>query len=191
MFFNIPSTLAAGLWSKYSSAFFYQFEHLGDTRPSGQHFLKPLPLVGKKNSKGYIAHGDDLAFLFNVHDVFGNRINETELKSKRDLDTRKNFIKLILQFAYLNSTNSQLAINEQKLQSFREDSSSFIRISDKLTFDTNFRLCELSVYGTPFKARQKLSCDFLSAGIKKIPLVSKANDIILSGGGGKKKFGII
>jgi hypothetical protein len=188
IFFNVPSTLAASLWCKFSSAFFYQFEHVADAPVGGKNFLAPLPLIGKKSSKGFVAHGDELSFLFDAHDVYGNRINGTELKTQRDKDARRNFIKLILQFAYLNSTDSQLSLNEQTLQTFQPDSTSFIRVSDKLAFDSNFRFCQLSMLGTAFKATQKVSCEFLSESLKKLPLVAKASDVI-SGGG--KKFGIV
>jgi hypothetical protein len=182
IFFNIPATLTAGLWSKYSSTFFYQFEHIGDAPAGGKLLLKPLPLLGKKSSQGFVAHGDELSFLFDVYDINGNRINGTELKTQRDKDARRNFIKLILQFAHLNSTSSQLSLNEEIVNTFQPNSTSFIRVSDKLTLDTNFRFCQLSVFGVPFEATQKLSCEFLSENIKKLPLTG-----VLSGGG--KKFG--
>ncbi|KAG5679081.1 hypothetical protein PVAND_008676 [Polypedilum vanderplanki] len=188
IFFNIPSTLTANLWSKFSNAYFYQFEHIADASIGGRTFLKLLPLVGKKKSKGFVAHGDELSFLFDVCDIYGNPINGTELKTQRDKDARKNFIKLILQFAYLNSTHSQLSLNEQILQTFRAESTSFIRVSDKLNFDTNFRFCQLSMFGVPFEATQKISCEFLSENVQKLPLAKKATDIVTSGG---KKLGFV
>lgn len=188
MFFNIPCVLTATLWTKYSSAFFYQFEHIGEASPSGKYFLKPLPIVSKNNSKGLVAHGDELGYLFDVYDVFGNRINETELKSPRDQEARANFIKLVLKFAYINaSLSNQLTFDDQILQAFQADSTSFVKITDKISFDKDFRFCQLSVFGTPLKVTKKISCEFLMEGLKKINLIPKANEII-SGGGKKLGF---
>jgi hypothetical protein len=84
VFFNIPSFLAADFWGKFSPSFLYQFKYLGDNSVGGKAFLKPLPLVGKNTQKSSknVGHGDDLAYLFNPCDVFGNRINGTEVTLK-------------------------------------------------------------------------------------------------------------
>ena len=79
VFFNFPSVMTADLWGKWSSAFFYQFEHSGDAQPSGKLFLRPLPIVSKSSTKGLVAHGDELGYLFDVYDVFGNRIPGSEV----------------------------------------------------------------------------------------------------------------
>lgn len=147
-----------------------------------------MPLVSKQKSKGFVAHGDDLGYLFDAHDIYGNRINGTELKSVRDHETRKNFIKIIQTFAYANSSQAQLTFDNQILKPFRVDSTSFIKISDKLSLENDFRFCQLSIYGAPLKATQQISCKFISENIKKIPSIPKINDVL--GGGGGKKFGV-
>lgn len=177
VFFNVPTVMTAELWGKFSSAFFYQFDHVGDSESSGRHFLKPLPLVSKRQSKGMVAHGDDLGFLFDVYDVFGKRINSTGVKSARDQQARRNFISLITKFAYINATHSEFKITEQIFAPFRADGSSFIKVSDKLSLDKDFRFCQLSMWGAPLKATQKISCEFLSESLKKIPTIPKAKDV--------------
>lgn len=186
VFFNIPITVTANLWSKYAEAFFYQFEHVGDLQASGKYFLKPLPLVSKEISKGFVSHGDELLYLFQAHDVFGIRINGTELKTVRDKEARKNMIKVMTQFAYMNQSNNQVSLNGQLLDSFRENSTNYLKISDRIGFDKNFKFCQLSVLGASFQPTQKTSCEVLSEHLKKIPLVPKVNEII---GGAGKKFG--
>lgn len=195
VFFNIPSVFAAELWGKFSSSFFYHFDHHGDSPPSGRHFLKPLPLISKHKSKGFVAHGDDLAYLFDVHDIYGNKINGTELKSLRDIETRRNYIKLIQVFAATttttsNSSQSQLTFDNQILKPFRLDSTSFIKISEKISIQTDFRFCQLSIYGAPLKSSQQISCKFLSENIKKIPTIPKINNVLGGNGDGGKKFGV-
>jgi carboxylesterase type B len=185
LFFNIPCTLTANLWGKFSPAFFYQFDHVGEISASGKYFYKSMPIASKRNSKELVAHGDELAYLFDVHDIFGNRINETILKSVRDQETRKNIIELVTQFSSFNSTQSQFTFQNQMLQTFIGDSSSYLRISDKSFFEKDFRFCQLSIFGAPLKATQKVSCEFVKEGLKKINIVSSANEIV----SGKKIFG--
>lgn len=145
-------------------------------------------MISKHKSKGFVAHGDDLGFLFDAHDIYGNRINGTDLKTARDQETRKNFIKIIQTFAYANATQAQLTFDNQNvLQPFRADSTSFIKISEKISLENDFRFCQLSIYGAPLKATQQMSCKFLAENIKKISVIPKINEAL---GGGGKKFGI-
>lgn len=178
VFFNVPSIMSAQLWGKWSSAFFYQFDHVSDAKPSGKRFLKPLPLV-KGNAKGMSAHGDELGFLFDVYDVFGNKAEDGELKTARDKKARKNFMELIVKFAYLNTTQSEFKINDQLITPFKADANNFIKVSENFGFLKDFRYCQLSLWGAPLKASQKVSCEFLSEGLKKLPMVP--NTGILSG----------
>lgn len=185
-FFNVPSIMTAELWGKFSSAFFYQFDHVGDSTGSGKKFLKPLPLVAKGDSKNMIAHGDELGFLFDIYDVMGNRINSTGVTTERDQKARKNFIDVVTSFAYINSTQSDLKLGDKILAPFRADGSRFIKVSDKLSIEKDFRFCQLSMWGAPLKASQKISCEFLSEGLKKIPFVQKPSEFAGTIGG--KKF---
>lgn len=179
--------MTADLWGKYSSAFFYQFNHVSDSESSGKNFLKPLPLVSKRSSK-MIAHGDELGFLFDINDVFGNKINGTSLKSTRDKNARKNFIEIIQKFAYFNSNVTEYKVGNNIFSPFRAASSNFIKISEKIELEKDFRFCQLSLWGAPLQASQKISCEFLSEGLKKISLVPKLGPGMLGGGG---KFGLL
>lgn len=181
VFFNVPQVMTAQIWGKGSSAFFYQFDHVGDSRSSGKQFLKPLPLVSKRDSKGMTAHGDDLGFLFDIYDIFGNRINGTELNTPRDKTARRNFIDLIVKFAYVNSTQ-QLKLNDQILSPFRADAINFIKISETLSIQKDFRFCQLSLWGAPVKATQQVSCKFLSEGLSAL---TKPKDLPALIGGNK------
>lgn len=129
--------------------------------------------------KNKVAHGDELGFLFNIRDVFGNIINDTNLKTKEDEQARQNFIDLIVNFAYLNSTKSEFRLGDQILKSFRADSSNFIKISNKISLGKDFRFCELSLWGAPLKASQKLTCDFPKAINNELSKISETKDNIL------------
>jgi carboxylesterase type B len=185
VFFNVPSVLAADLWGKFSSAFFYNFDYHGDSGSGGRNFLKPLPLLSKQKAKGFVAHGDDLAYLFDARDIYGNQINGSELKSPRDQEVRNNFIKIIHSFAYMNETQNKLTIDNQILSAFRADSTSFMKVSKTIDLEKNFRFCQLSVLGAPLKATQEMSCKFLSENLKILSQVPKLNEI-----NNNKKFGL-
>lgn len=180
MFFNLPTVLTADLWGKFSESFFYQFDREGSSKRSGKLLLKPLPLVSRGEMKNKVAHGDELGFLFNIRDVFGNKINGTELTTEDDKRTRQNFVELITNFAYLNSEKSELRLKNQIIKPFRADSSNFVKISEKISLDKDFRFCELSLLGVPLKATQKITCDFPKSIANEFSKVSDTKNNILN-----------
>ena len=168
--------ITADLWGKKSPSFFYQFDHVGDAESSGKKFLRPLHLVSKANSKGKAAHGDELGYLFEVNDIWGNKINGTSLKSSRDKKARQNLISLIQNFAYFNANSSNFKVGNQIVSTFSAQATNFIKVSEKLGFEKNFRFCQLSIYGAPLKSAQKVSCDFLVDGLNKISMLPKVEN---------------
>lgn len=188
VFFNIPSVMTADLWSKYSPAFFYQFNHVG-SESSGKKLLKPLPLVSKRDSKTMTAHGDELGYLFNINDVFGNKINETSPKTVSEKKAGKNLIEMIQEFAYFNTNVTDFKIGNQIAGPFQTHSSNFIKVSETIDFGKDFRFCQLSLWGAPLVSAQKISCEFLSEGLKKLSIIPKPKDI--GGMFGGNKFGFV
>lgn len=68
----MPALLTAQTWSKVAPAYLYSFEYAGKTKTSGSTFLNGLPLVANdKKTDDKIAHGDELAYLFDARDIFG------------------------------------------------------------------------------------------------------------------------
>lgn len=177
VFFNLPSVLAADLWG---NAFFYQFEQSSESA-SGKSMLRPLPLVAKNRPKGKVAHGDDLGFLFNICDVFGKRINGSELKSQEDKQTRKKFVELLTNFAYLSESKKEFSVGGAILKPFRADETNYIKISNKMKLEKDFRFCELSLWGAPLKSAQKITCDFSKTLTSQITKVGDAaGDVVKS-----------
>lgn len=169
--------ITADLWGKKSPSFFYQFDHVGDTESSGKKFLRPLPLVSKTSSNGKTSHGDELGFLFEINDIWGNKINGTSKKSSRDKKARQNFITLIQNFAYFNANSSSFKVGNQIVSAFSAQASNFIKVSEKLDFEKNFRFCQLSLYGAPLKSAQKVSCEFLVDGLKNFATLPKVENL--------------
>jgi hypothetical protein len=60
---------------------------------------------------------------------------------------------------------------EIKNCSFRAKSSNLSRISEKFSFEQDFRFCKLSVWGVPLHASEKISCVLLFESLKIIQTV--------------------
>lgn len=82
--FNLPALLTTQAWAKIAPSFLYCFEHIGQTVGRGSHFLSGLPIVssqlGDTEHNVHAAHGDDLAFLFDTHDLFGQSVQGAEVR---------------------------------------------------------------------------------------------------------------
>lgn len=77
-FFNLPAVLTVNEWSKKAPSFLYSFEYSGK-KSRGKNFLSGLPLVTKSSNQkaNAVAHGDELGYIFDSRDVFGNPINDS------------------------------------------------------------------------------------------------------------------
>lgn len=137
--FNLPTILTAQTWTKMAPAYVYSFEHVSQKTVRGATFLKGLPIVGNtKPTNNTVAHGDELAFLFDARDIFGKHIqNNNNALDATDSKVRDTFSNLITQFAYLNSGNG--GKNKGIFQEFESDQSNFIRIAQDTKIDNDFR----------------------------------------------------
>lgn len=76
--FNLPALLLAQTWGKIAPSFLYSFEFYGN-KSSGTKFLAGLPIVSMKNDTNtdekYVSHGDELGYLFDLRDLFGNPLD--------------------------------------------------------------------------------------------------------------------
>lgn len=81
--FNLPAMLTAQTWSKVAPAYLYSFEYSGSTKLRGKSFLNGLPLVSTADRKeeNVVAHGDELAFLFDARDLFGKPYKNSQVGS--------------------------------------------------------------------------------------------------------------
>lgn len=66
-------------------SFLYSFEHVGQIAGRGSHFLSGLPIVANFQLPGderneHAAHGDELAFLFDTRDLYGQAIQGAEVR---------------------------------------------------------------------------------------------------------------
>lgn len=132
--FNLPAILTAQTWTKVAPAYLYSFEHVGQSN-RGATFLRGLPIVANtKPANDTVAHGDELAYLFDAHDIFGKNLTNANDLDESDQQVRNTFSKLLVNFAYLNHTKKTDTFKE-----FKSDQSNFIRIGKEAVLDKDFR----------------------------------------------------
>lgn len=133
--FNLPALLTTQLWAKLAPAFLYSFEHIGKSSNRGSTFLNGLPIVGNTKSTNdtpkTVAHGDELAYLFDARDIFGKSISTmANALDADDAKVRETFSNLITQFVNLNGGREKPSDTKTKslFSNFKSDESNFIRI---------------------------------------------------------------
>ena len=164
--FNLPAILTAQSWSKLTTTYFYSFEHKSNVA-KGSYFLKGLPLVnGTSLNEEAVAHGDELGILFEARDIYGNLIPEAQIKSDEDLKARKAFIRLITKFAYMNSSTQ--TEKETIFQPFSTKGTPYLKIGQDLEMKSDFRFCQMRLWGAQLESLKTISCKFLSEGLEGI-----------------------
>ncbi|KAH8293279.1 hypothetical protein KR018_007153 [Drosophila ironensis] len=159
--FNLPAVLTTQVWSKLAPAFMYSFEYNG-TKSKGINFLRGLPIVSQSASDKpeTVGHGDEIGYMFDANDIFGNPLEEARLTSQEDLKVRNNLIDLLLQFANRDSDKGGKG-GKSLFQSVTGKATPFIKIHTKVETSNDFRFCELSVLGASLSPLSSTSCEGL------------------------------
>lgn len=134
--FNLPAIMMAQTWTKAAPAFLYSFEHIGKSGNRGSTFLKGLPIVANAQpANNTVAHGDELAYLFDARDIFGKNLTNATTLDQTDRKVRDSFSNLIAKFASFNRDSKDKGIFQQ----FKADQSNFIRIGQETVLGKDFR----------------------------------------------------
>lgn len=158
-------------------SFLYSFEYLG-TSGRGYHFLNGLPIVSKNKIDKTVAHGDELIYLFDAFDLFGNPIEEAKINSESDQRARETFVKVIAEFSRFREDSPP---KKQGLFSvFSPKGSPFIKIGEKAALENDFHFCGLSIWGATPEAIQTTSCSSLADGLKGITGLAKGLTNVLN-----------
>nr|NP_001259865.1 uncharacterized protein Dmel_CG5397, isoform B [Drosophila melanogaster]NP_608591.1 uncharacterized protein Dmel_CG5397, isoform A [Drosophila melanogaster]AAF51389.1 uncharacterized protein Dmel_CG5397, isoform A [Drosophila melanogaster]AAL28166.1 GH04232p [Drosophila melanogaster]AGB92402.1 uncharacterized protein Dmel_CG5397, isoform B [Drosophila melanogaster] len=154
--FNLPAVLTTQVWSRLAPAFMYSFEYNG-TKSKGINFLKGLPIVSETahDKPETVGHGDEIGYMFDANDIFGNPMEETRLTSAEDLKVRNNLIDLLVKFA---NKDKEEGGKSSIFQSVTGKATPFIKIDTKLQTSNDFRFCELSVLGASLSPLSSTSC---------------------------------
>lgn len=143
----------------------YSFEYNG-SRSKGIHFLRGLLIVSEyadnMNSE-VVAHGDELGYMFDANDLFGNPIPEAQLIDSDDLKVRQNFIGMLVEFAKSFGKNSKKeSTGETLFKSVVGQEVPFIKVDADISANSDFRFCELSVLGASLTPLTSTTCQGLS-----------------------------
>ncbi len=94
-----------------------------------------------------------------------------------------------MKFAYFNESQG-LKITDKIMSTFSSDKNSFISIGEELGINNDFRFCQLSLWGANLKSAQKITCEFLGDGLKKLENAVKSVPSSIGGvvSGGIKKI---
>lgn len=162
--FNLPAVLTTQVWSKLAPAYMYSFEYNG-TRSKGINFLRGLPIVSEsaQDKPETVAHGDELGYMFDANDIFGNPLPEARLTSSDDLKVRRNLIDMLVQFAKGTGEGSKGAEGvgggvSKLFKSVTGGGTPFIKVNTQLEAASDFRFCELSVLGASLSPLTSTSC---------------------------------
>ncbi|EDW11343.1 carboxylesterase 1E [Drosophila mojavensis] len=161
--FNLPAVLTTQVWSKLAPAYMYSFEYNG-TKSKGIHFLHGLPIVAEQaqSRPELVAHGDELGYMFDANDIFGEPLLETRLTDEQDLKVRKNLIDMLLQFAQPKEEQKE-GVTAKLFQSISSKGTPFIKVDTQLEAASDFRFCELSVLGASLSPLSSTSCAALGS----------------------------
>ncbi|XP_022226607.2 carboxylesterase 1E [Drosophila obscura] len=209
--FNLPAVLTTQVWSKLAPAFMYSFDYNG-TKSKGINFLRGLPIVSQtaNDKPETVGHGDELGYMFDANDIFGEPLLETRLTSAEDLQVRHNLIDMLVQFAKQGSgdgksgSGSGSGSGSSLFQSVTGKATPFIKIHTRLETSNDFRFCELSVLGASLSPLSSTSCAGLGSLLgqlggglgqtiggagQKLGLADAGQKLGLGGGGQKLGLG--
>nr|AID61343.1 esterase [Calliphora stygia] len=168
--FNLPAVLTTQVWSKIAPAFMYSFEYNG-TISKGINFLRGLPIVAdtKNDNPEVVAHGDELGYMFDCNDIFGNPLPETRLTSEEDLKVRSNLIGMITKFAKNFKEDSKIGqFSDNLFKSVTGKGTPFIKVDTDISADSDFRFCELSLFGASLSPVTSTSCEGLGSVLSSL-----------------------
>lgn len=143
----------------------YSFEYNGTTS-KGINFLRGLPIVAdtKNTNPEIVAHGDELGYMFDCNDVFGNPIPEARLTSEQDLKVRSNLIGMIVKFAKEFKEDTKIGqFSDNIFKSVTGKGTPFIKVDTDISADSDFRFCELSLFGASLSPVTSTSCEGLGS----------------------------
>lgn len=164
--FNLPAVLSAETWGKKAPAFLYSFEHRSKVA-NGYNFLRGLPVVSEEKNDNFTSHGDDLGYIFKCNDIFGKPIKGAEITSEEDRKVQKHLIGLLTRFAKISSAED--VKKDGFLPSFGQKKGvPYIKITEKLEIQENFRFCELSLWGAPLEAVKSTTCEGLGKTLSAV-----------------------
>ncbi|XP_059608171.1 venom carboxylesterase-6 [Phlebotomus argentipes] len=162
IFFSIPMIFTAEFWSHTAQSFIYSFDFLSKSKlPGGEIFLPQLALTQGVRVAGNVAHGDELIFLFEPRDVFGNSLgNFSASFAPADEKVRRDFTEMIVKFTRIGD-DGENSTDVSIFMPFTTKKLPYIEISDTISLKDNFRICSLINFGGIFSFVDNIQCEIV------------------------------
>lgn len=120
--------------------------------------------------KDTVAHGDELAYVFDVNDIYGNSLESNNLPLREDdQKVRDIFTQIIADFARTGNVRLQ----EREVQPFSSKMNNFIQIKPKPVLASDFKYCEMALWCNLAERLKSTTCSFLKALDTQIKNVEK------------------
>lgn len=111
-----------------------------------------------ENVDDTIAHGDDLAYLFEARTLDGEPIDDLEEFTDEDSKVRDIFTQMIATFA----KTGKITIGNENFASFSGDFNNYIQVVPKPKTASNFRFCQMALWAGLAQRLQSTTCQFLN-----------------------------
>lgn len=125
-----------------------------------------------------VTHGDELAYLFDVNDIYGNSLESNMPLNEDDQKVRDIFTQMIADFA----KSGRIHLQEREVQPFSSKMNNFIQIKPKPILANDFKYCEMALWCNIAERLKSTACSFLQAFNTQIKNVEKVVGEVLQGG---------
>lgn len=106
---------------------------------------------------GIVSHGDDLPYLFDVHDIHGKSLESNTPINEEDERVRNIFTQMIADFA----RHGKLRLDNHEVSPFSSLTNNFIQVKPKPVFANQFRFCEMALWCGITERLKSDACKFL------------------------------
>lgn len=125
-----------------------------------------------------VTHGDELAYLFDVNDIYGNSVeSENAPLTKDDQKVRDIFTQMVADFA----RTGKVRIENRDVSPFSATSNNFIQIKPKPVLANDFKYCEMALWCNIAERLKSSACSFLKAFDQQLKNVGKIFGGVLQG----------
>lgn len=118
------------------------------------------------DSNNTVAHGDELSYLFDPHDIEGKALLSEKEENEEDNKVREIFTQMITDFARFG----KLKLGDQDVKPFSISDNNFVQITPNPKIASGFRYCEMGLWLGLAQRLQSNTCKLLKVlDIKNLP----------------------
>lgn len=135
------------------------------------------------DSNDTVAHGDELAYLFDAQDLQGRSLGSNDDSNEEDDKVRDIFTQMVTDFARFG----KLSLGNEEVKPFSITDNNFVQVGPKPKVSNGFRFCEMGLWLGLAQRLQSSSCKLfkvLDSQLKNLP-----TGVLKPGGLGGNKIG--